>query len=244
MSSAISLGVFCRLAPSTRAIMRSRNVSPGLAETRTISQSDRTRVPPVTLLRSPPLSRITGALSPVMALSSTEAMPSITSPSAGTWSPASTSTTSPLRSVVAEPRSRAGRRGVARSASWPSRRGGHCASASAWALPRPSAMASAKLANSTVNHSQARDRQDEYRPSLPSPSQDAWIHKRRGQHAADQHGEHHGIAQSGAAGSSLRNDSTDRPTHDRRIEQRPGLRLLRHVDTPSNGIAWSNVCRM
>ncbi len=47
------------------------------------SQSDSTRVPPVTALRSPPLSRITGALSPVMALSSTEATPSITSPSAG-----------------------------------------------------------------------------------------------------------------------------------------------------------------
>ena len=36
MSSAISLGVFWRLAPSTIAIMRSRNVSPGLAVMRTI----------------------------------------------------------------------------------------------------------------------------------------------------------------------------------------------------------------
>ena len=44
---------------------------------RTTSQSDSTRVPPVTALRSPPLSRITGALSPVIALSSTEATPSI-----------------------------------------------------------------------------------------------------------------------------------------------------------------------
>ena len=83
MSRAISLGVFCRLAPSTMAIMRSRNVSPGLAVMRTISQSESTRVPPVTPLRSPPLSRITGALSPVIALSSTEATPSTTSPSAG-----------------------------------------------------------------------------------------------------------------------------------------------------------------
>ncbi len=49
-------------------------------------------VPPVTELRSPPLSRITGALSPVTAASFTEAMPSITSPSAGIMSPASTST--------------------------------------------------------------------------------------------------------------------------------------------------------
>ncbi|SQC88681.1 Uncharacterised protein [Klebsiella pneumoniae] len=45
----------------------------------------------------PPDSRITGADSPVMALSSTEAPPSMTSPSQGIISPASTSTTSPLR---------------------------------------------------------------------------------------------------------------------------------------------------
>ena len=31
MFRAISLGVFCRLAPSTSAIMRSMKVSPGLA---------------------------------------------------------------------------------------------------------------------------------------------------------------------------------------------------------------------
>jgi len=72
MFSAISLGVFWRLAPSTMAIIRSRNVSPGLALILTISQSESTLVPPVTALRSPPLSRMTGALSPVMALSSTE----------------------------------------------------------------------------------------------------------------------------------------------------------------------------
>ena len=62
---------------------------------RTTSQSESTRVPPVTALRSPPLSRMTGALSPVIALSSTEAMPSITSPSLGMNSPASTTITSP-----------------------------------------------------------------------------------------------------------------------------------------------------
>ena len=77
MLSAISFGVFCRRAPSTIAIMRSRKVSPGSAVMRTMIQSESTRVPPVTALRSPPLSRMTGALSPVMALSSTEAMPSI-----------------------------------------------------------------------------------------------------------------------------------------------------------------------
>ena len=55
--------------------MRSRKPSPGLVVARTISQSDNTLVPPVTALRSPPDSRITGALSPVTALSSTEATP-------------------------------------------------------------------------------------------------------------------------------------------------------------------------
>ena len=90
MFRAISFGVFWRLAPSTRPIMRSRKPSPGLAVTRTTSQSDSTRVPPVTALRSPPDSRMTGALSPVTALSSTEATPSMTSPSAGMMSPAST----------------------------------------------------------------------------------------------------------------------------------------------------------
>ena len=87
MVRAISLGVFCRLAASTIEIMRSRKVSPGLTVTLTTIQSDRTRVPPVTAEKSPPDSRITGADSPVMADSSTEATPSITSPSAGIVSP-------------------------------------------------------------------------------------------------------------------------------------------------------------
>ncbi len=37
--SAISFGVFCRSAPSTSAIMRSRNVSPGLEVIRTMMTS-------------------------------------------------------------------------------------------------------------------------------------------------------------------------------------------------------------
>src|SRR5260370_183903 len=55
--SAISLGVFWRLAPSTSAIMRSRKVSPGLALICTTILSESTRVPPVTADLSPPLSR-------------------------------------------------------------------------------------------------------------------------------------------------------------------------------------------
>ena len=48
MVSAISFGVFWRLAPSTIAIMRSRNVCPGSTVTFMTIQSDNTRVPPVT----------------------------------------------------------------------------------------------------------------------------------------------------------------------------------------------------
>ena len=96
ISRAISFGVFCRLAPSTMLIMRSRKLSPGLEVARIVSESEITRVPPVTALRSPPLSRMTGALSPVIALSSTDATPSITSPSIGINSPALTRITSPF----------------------------------------------------------------------------------------------------------------------------------------------------
>ncbi len=102
MLSAISFGVFCRSAPSTRAIIRSMKLSPGLVVILTTMRSDRTRVPPVTALRSPPDSRITGADSPVMADSSTDAMPSTTSPSPGITSPGPTTHRSPIfRSVDA-----------------------------------------------------------------------------------------------------------------------------------------------
>ena len=76
--------------------MRSRKVSPGRAVMRTTIWSDSTRVPPVTAERSPPDSRMTGADSPVMADSSTEAMPSMISPSDGIISPADTTTTSSM----------------------------------------------------------------------------------------------------------------------------------------------------
>ena len=150
MCSAISFGVFWRDAPSTNAIIRSRNVSPGLAVIFTTMRSESTRVPPVTAERSPPLSRITGADSPVMADSSTEATPSMTSPSPGTSSPASITTRSPARNSSA-PTCSSGPPGLAR------RRAMVCVRIlrrlAACALPRPSATASARLANTTVNHS-------------------------------------------------------------------------------------------
>ncbi len=97
MFSAISFGVRCRLAPSTSAIIRSMKVSPGFEVIRTTIRSESTRVPPVTAERSPPDSRMTGADSPVIADSSTEAMPQTMSPSPGTRSPADTTTKSPSR---------------------------------------------------------------------------------------------------------------------------------------------------
>jgi hypothetical protein len=94
---------------------------------------------------------MTGADSPVIADSSTEAMPSTISPSEGIISPATTTTTSSTVSsddgtalvVPSSPR----RLAMVAVRAW--------RSVAAWALPRPSATASAKLANSTVNHSHA-----------------------------------------------------------------------------------------
>ncbi len=65
-------------------------------------RSEMTVVPPVTAERSPPNSRITGADSPVIAASLTEAMPSITSPSPGMTSPASQTTRSPALNLSAD----------------------------------------------------------------------------------------------------------------------------------------------
>jgi hypothetical protein len=97
---------------------------------------------------------MTGALSPVIALSLTEATPSMTSPSAGMKSPASTSTMSPFRRLVADTGSYFALRSArGRRLAWRSRLA--LRSEAAWALPRPSAIASAKLAKSTVNQSQS-----------------------------------------------------------------------------------------
>jgi len=63
--------------------MRSKKVWPRSAVMRTTMRSESTLVPPVTAERSPPDSRMTGADSPVIADSSTEATPSVISPSEG-----------------------------------------------------------------------------------------------------------------------------------------------------------------
>ena len=141
--------------------MRSRNDWPGSWVISTTMWSDSTRVPPVTALRSPPDSRITGADSPVMADSSTEAMPSITVPSPGITSPASTITTSPRWSSLAGlvPPS------LSRATVWVR----IARSVSACALPRPSAIASAKLPKRTVSHSQTATTNVNHAGSLPPP---------------------------------------------------------------------------
>ena len=127
-------------------------------------------MPPVTALRSPPDSRITGADSPVMADSSTEAMPSTTVPSPGINSPASTTTRSPRCNSDA-------------GFSPPSRRRATVSvriarSALAWALPRPSASASARFAKTTVSHNQTPTVKLNHAGSSPPPSgapPNAWI---------------------------------------------------------------------
>ena len=107
-------------------------------------------MPPVTAERSPPDSRITGADSPVMADSSTEPTPSMISPSAGMISPAVTTTTSPFCS------SGAGTSSIppVSQRRWATVVVLVARSAFACALPRPSAIASAKFANRTVSQSQ------------------------------------------------------------------------------------------
>ena len=89
MLRAISLGVFCRRAPSIIADHPVQERIAGFGGDAHDDAVAETLVPPVTALRSPPLSRTTGADSPVMADSSTVAMPSTISPSAGMKSPAS-----------------------------------------------------------------------------------------------------------------------------------------------------------
>ncbi len=93
-------------------------------------------------------------ITPVMAASLTEATPSMISPSDGITSPASTSTTSPTEQLVRRGGDHGPGRLVDDRLGLGGRRGWR-AGLSAAALPRPSAMLSAKLANSTVAHSQA-----------------------------------------------------------------------------------------
>ncbi len=99
---------------------------------------------------------------------------------------------------------------------------------SAWALPRPSATASAKLANSTVNHNQIatspmKTLSELRRGQVPEE-------QHRGPHAADQHDEHHRIAEL-LTRVELDEGVADGPAHDGRLEQRCA-RLGAHLGRP------------
>ncbi len=166
---------------------------------------------------------MTGALSPVIALSSTEATPSITSPSPGMKSPASTSTTSPLPQL-ARGRSVYDLRVAASSArasflAMMSRRG--LRSASACALPRPSAIASAKLAKSTVNHSHSEIAQDEPGGRLALAAQRLDARARWSACCRPTTTNITGLL-TWSRGSSLRNESTTARRTMRGIEERAG----------------------
>ena len=222
MFSAISFGVFCRTEPSTRAIIRSTNDWPGSVVIRMTIRSDSTLVPPVTEDRSPPDSRTTGADSPVIADSSTEATPSMMSPSPGMMSPASQTTRSPAFSTAAET-----------CHSWP------CASSfravavsrlarseAACALPRPSATASARFANSTVSHS--------HTVTEMTNTLGCGEAQHRGQGGADLDDEHHRVV----------------PHHPRIQVAQPGrqrlpqARRVEHPDTDAAGLELGVVLGM
>ena len=152
MFSAISFGVFCRCAPSTRAIMRSRNVSPGLDVMRILIWSDST-------LRAAGDGAAVAAgfaddrrafagddgfvhrrdAFDHLAVSGDEVAGVADHDIAG----AQVRTRNLLDLV----------RSASRAS--PAHRSWSCAELSACALPRASAIASAKFANSTVNQSQS-----------------------------------------------------------------------------------------
>ena len=100
-------------------------------------------------------------------------------------------------------------------------------SVSAWALPRPSAIASAKLANSTVNHSQSEMAKMKPAGASPWPSS-AWIARARSSARCRPRPRTSPGCVTWWRGSSFVNESHDRPPHNRRVEQRTGFCLSRH----------------
>ncbi len=198
--------------------MRSRKVSPGFAVIRTTSQSESTRVPPVTALRSPPLSRITGALSPVMALSSTEATPSVISPSAGMSSPASTKHDVALAQLRTTTRHELARRsavGRASAARGEPRalRGDVLARLAQRVGLRLAAALGHRLGEVGEEHGEPepeRDREDEPGGGVPGAGDQGVDEEEGGERAADLDDEHHRVAHH-AARVELAERVDDRP---------------------------------
>ena len=218
MSSAISFGVFCRLAPSTRPIMRSRNVSPGLAviaDDEPVGQHARAAGDAAAVAAAFADHRGTFAGDRAFVdrgdafdhfavagdhVAGFDQHDVVLAQRGGrhelmSW----------RRSAAASSFLACTSRRVARSES-------------AWALPRPSAIASAKLANSTVNHSQAETPKMNAGDSWPAVEHGVDAQARR-QDAADEHGEHHRVANLPAR-IEFQERVDHRPPHNRRIEQR------------------------
>ena len=152
MVSAISLGVFCRDAPSTRAIIRSMKVSPGLAVICTTirSRQHRRAAGDRAAVAAGLADHRRGLAGDRRLVDRGDALDDVAV--AG----------DDLTGLDDDPVAEAQRRcrgpllGVP-SVAQPARHGVACASgagSSAWALPRPSATASARLAKTTVTHSQ------------------------------------------------------------------------------------------
>ena len=182
-------------------------------------------MPPVTAERSPPASRMTGADSPVIADSSTEATPSMISPSVGMISPAATSTTSPLRSRGADTFSKASPSTIRfASVSVFARR-----SVSACAFPRPSAIASAKFANTTVSHS--HNVICSSNPSSPFPVKTAGDQLHGRQHRPGLDDEHHRVLRH-VARVQLAEGVDERPPDDLQIPDAQRRLALSTSKTP------------
>ena len=177
--------------------MRSRNVSPGLtrdAHDQPVRQHARAAGDGAASRRRPRGSP--APISPVMALSSTEATPSITSPSSGIDVAGLDQHDVALAQLALHGSRCAVRAAVgARRASWPRRLLARLRSDVACALPRPSAIASAKLANSTVNHSQSEIARMKPGRRLAVADAAPGRHSSGGQHAADVDDEHDRVAQ-------------------------------------------------
>ena len=217
MLSAISFGVFWRSAPSTSAIMRSRNVSPGFDVIFTTISSDSTRVPPVTAAAVAARladhgRRLAGDRRLVDRRDALDDVAVAGDELAG-----------PNHAEVADlqlarrrldERCRRGCRTYAIVSERVLR------SVSACALPRPSAIASAKLANNTVNHSHAATRPGEPVRRRAGAADVAEEQERR-EDAADLHDEHHRVLGLQAR-VELHEAVEDRAPHDRRLEHRTG----------------------
>ena len=174
-------------------------------------------MPPVTALRSPPDSRMTGADSPVMADSSTVAMPQTMSPSPGISSPARHDDDVAEREVGRRDleSSRSLGRGIRRprrttSTRWAIVLVRVLRRLSACALPRPSATDSARFAKSTVSQSHTampavKPTGTAVPPDSPAPAEERLGDRDdRREGRADLDEEHDRVAPH-ARGSSLRN---------------------------------------